>query len=174
MIGKGNYEYALPFYGKRRPIMIDLVLYRDAEFEKKYLNLVEENGTLVYSEAYHPHMGDSGKYLAATATPFFDADGNIAGAIEMLRDISRQKDGEKEHERLIEELQEALSNVKTLSGLLPICAKCKNVRDDKGYWKRIESYIETHSDAQFTHSLCNDCQETLYGEQAWYKKRKKI
>jgi PAS domain S-box-containing protein len=174
MLGKGNYEYALPFYGKRRPIMIDLVRHRDAEIEKKYLNIEERDGVLVYSEAHHPHLGTNGIYLAATAAPFFDADGNCVGAIEVLRDISKQKAYELERDGLIAELQEALASVKTLTGLLPICAKCKKIKDDKGYWKRTESYIETHSDAQFTHGLCNDCKDDLYGDQEWYQRRKRL
>ncbi len=72
-----------------------------------------------------------------------------------------------------EQLQEALANVRTLKGLLPICSKCKKIRDGEGYWKQIETYIESHSDAEFSHSLCQDCMDALYGEQEWYKKRMK-
>jgi hypothetical protein len=65
-------------------------------------------------------------------------------------------------EQLIFELQEALSKVKTLSGLLPICANCKKIRDDSGYWNRIESYIGEHADVQFTHGICPECARKLY------------
>ena len=61
-------------------------------------------------------------------------------------------------------LKEALSNLKQLSGLLPICSACKRVRDDKGYWNQIESYISSRSEAEFTHSLCPDCEEELFLE----------
>jgi len=67
------------------------------------------------------------------------------------------KHAEEEKETLILELQEALANVKTLSGLLPICATCKSVRDDKGYWRRIEDYISAHSHTLFSHGICTDC-----------------
>lgn len=67
-----------------------------------------------------------------------------------------------ERERLISELREALVHIKTLSGLLPICASCKKIRDDKGYWSQVESYIARHSEATFTHSLCPDCMKRLY------------
>jgi len=67
-----------------------------------------------------------------------------------------------ERERLILELREVLAHVKTLSGLLPICAGCKKIRDDKGYWSQVESYIARHSEATFTHSLCPDCMQKLY------------
>jgi hypothetical protein len=80
----------------------------------------------------------------------------------------------KEQQRLeqtIKKLQSALAEVKTLKGLLPICSKCKNIRDD-GYWKRLEEYIEENSDANFSHGLCPDCAEELYGNQPWFDKEK--
>ncbi|HXX53960.1 MAG TPA: DUF4118 domain-containing protein [Thermodesulfovibrionales bacterium] len=73
-----------------------------------------------------------------------------------------------ERTRLIRELQEALGEVKQLSGLLPICASCKKIRDDKGYWNQIESYISRHSEAQFTHGICPECAKKLYPE--YYEK----
>jgi ABC-type phosphate/phosphonate transport system substrate-binding protein len=69
---------------------------------------------------------------------------------------------EAERERLIAELKDALNNVKTLKGLLPICASCKKIRDDKGYWSQIEEYIGSHSDAQFSHGICPECMKKLY------------
>ena len=91
----------------------------------------------------------------------------------MVRDVTDRKLAEEEREKLILELQEALDNIKTLKGLLPICAECKKIRDDKGYWSQIEGYIESHSDALFSHGLCPKCEKKLYGDQDWYKKRKK-
>ncbi|MFZ2196575.1 MAG: response regulator [Thermodesulfovibrionales bacterium] len=68
----------------------------------------------------------------------------------------------KEKDELIAKLQNALDKVKFLSGLLPICSSCKKIRDDKGYWQQIESYVREHSEAQFTHGLCPDCLTKLY------------
>ena len=68
----------------------------------------------------------------------------------------------KEKEKLIGELQEALAKVKTLSGLLPICSSCKKIRDDKGYWNQIETYIRERSEADFTHGICPKCAKMLY------------
>ncbi len=79
-------------------------------------------------------------------------------------DISRRKRIEAEREKLIKELQEALDEVKQLSGLLPICSSCKKIRDDNGYWKQIESYIRDHSEAEFSHGICPDCAKRLYPE----------
>ncbi|MBA4372630.1 MAG: hypothetical protein C0402_07170 [Thermodesulfovibrio sp.] len=73
------------------------------------------------------------------------------------RDISDRRAAEAEQEKLISELRDALQKIKTLKGLLPICAWCKKVRDDHGYWKGVEKYIEEHSAASFTHGICPDC-----------------
>jgi len=84
--------------------------------------------------------------------------------------IKKYKQAEEEKERLIDDLQHALSEVKKLSGLLPICASCKKIRDDRGYWNQIESYIKDHSEAQFSHSMCPECAEKLYPELKMRKK----
>lgn len=64
--------------------------------------------------------------------------------------------------KTVAELQDALANVNQLSGLLPICASCKKIRDDKGYWTQIESYIRDHSEAEFSHGICPDCAKKMY------------
>lgn len=74
--------------------------------------------------------------------------------------------------KTMQELANALKEVKRLNGLLPICARCKKIRDDKGYWKQVEMYLEEYSDATFSHGMCPDCSEALYGDMAWYKKMK--
>jgi PAS domain S-box-containing protein len=85
------------------------------------------------------------------------------GTQGIARDITKRKQAEEEREKLITKLQEALENIKTLKGLLPICANCKKIRDDKGYWNQIEAYIRDHTDAEFSHSICPICAEKLYG-----------
>ena len=80
----------------------------------------------------------------------------------VIHDISKRKSTEKEREQLIDELQDALAEVKKLRGFLPICSSCKKIRDDKGYWTQIESYIRDHSEAEFTHSICPECTKKLY------------
>lgn len=84
----------------------------------------------------------------------------------MSLEISQRKQAEKERDRLIFNLQEALAKVKTLSGLIPICASCKKIRDDKGYWNQIETYISDHSEADFTHGICPQCAKKLYPDYA--------
>jgi hypothetical protein len=76
-----------------------------------------------------------------------------------------------ELDQTLYDLQEASKEIKVLSGLIPICSSCKKIRDDDGYWNDLESYIDDHSEARFTHSLCSDCGEKLY---PGYFKSKKI
>ncbi len=84
------------------------------------------------------------------------------GVIWTAEDITERKMVEKERLQHIAQLQQALSEIKTLSGLLPICTSCKKIRDDKGYWNQIEGYIAKHSGAEFTHGLCPECTKKLY------------
>ncbi len=77
-------------------------------------------------------------------------------------DITERKQDEHEREHLLSELREALAAVKSLKGLIPICASCKNIRDDEGYWKQIELYLCEHSELEFTHGICPVCLERLY------------
>jgi len=74
------------------------------------------------------------------------------------------KQADEEKSEIIAQLQKALAEVKTLSGFLPICASCKKIRDDKGYWNQIEAYISEHSKAKFSHGICPECSEKLYPE----------
>ena len=84
---------------------------------------------------------------------------------ESLRaENTARRQTEAERDRLIQDLQKSLANVKSLSGLLPICAGCKKIRDDKGYWSQVESYVQMHSEATFTHGLCPDCIKKYYPE----------
>jgi len=69
--------------------------------------------------------------------------------------------------------KKAREEIKILKGLIPICAKCKKIRDDKGYWNQVDTYIEKHSEATFSHGICPECTEDLYGNQNWYGKKKK-
>ena len=79
-----------------------------------------------------------------------------------LRDITERKKAEEEKKELIMKLEESLEKVKTLKGLLPICAWCNKIRDDKGYWNRLENYISERSGAEFSHSICPECMEKKY------------
>ena len=96
MIGKGNYEYALPFYGERRPIIIDLAFLPDEEFEKGKYDAVHRFADALYGEVYVPRTyGGVGAYLSAMASRLRDASGNVIGAIETIRDITDRKKAEQ-------------------------------------------------------------------------------
>ena len=101
-------------------------------------------------------------WVNATIVPFLGADGKPTQYLAIRKDITERKCAEEERETLIRELTTALHQVKTLSGLLPICACCKKVRDDSGYWSQIESYVSKHSSATFSHGLCPDCSIEFY------------
>jgi PAS domain S-box-containing protein len=101
--------------------------------------------------------------VIVNAHPLFESE-RFMGVLSAFTDISARVQAEQEREQLIQELQEALSKVKMLSGLLPICSSCKKIRDDRGYWHRVEEYIHAHSEADFSHGLCPECAHRLYPE----------
>ncbi len=86
-----------------------------------------------------------------------DVTGRIEKLFTIITDETARKSQEAERERMIEQLQASLSKVRLLSGLIPICAHCKKIRNDQGYWEQVENYIRDHSQAEFSHGLCPDC-----------------
>jgi hypothetical protein len=84
----------------------------------------------------------------------------------IARDITARVLAAEERERLIRDLQTALAEVRTLSGLVPICSWCKRIRDDLGYWMQLEHFIQNHSSAQFTHGICPECAARFHPEAA--------
>lgn len=101
-------------------------------------------------------------------TGLFSAETIVIGGevciLSSINDITDRQRAEEERARLLNEKEKVLSEVKVLSGLLPICAWCKKIRDDQGYWNQIEAYINSHSEAEFSHSICPDCMKKYYGE----------
>jgi hypothetical protein len=81
-----------------------------------------------------------------------------------MNDITERKKIEAERHETIRELRAALGEIRDLQGILPICASCKKVRDDTGYWEQVESYVSRHTGAQFSHGVCPECIKTLYPE----------
>ncbi len=119
-----------------------------------------------------PDKNDIIKVLT-NAVPEFDSDGNIFEVIVTFVNITERIQAEKAREKILKSLQEALDNVKTLSGLVPICSNCKKIRDDEGYWNQIEGYIQKHTSAEFSHGICPECSDELYGKEDWYIEMKK-
>jgi hypothetical protein len=113
-----------------------------------------------------PELQYRNKVLSVTISPF------PQGAIITSQDITDRKTAEQDRIKLIEKLRAALAEVETLRGLLPICASCKKIRDDKGYWNDIEAYLHKFAHTQFTHTMCPECVKSLYPD-LWKKMEKK-
>lgn len=125
---------------------------------------LEETGEAAAEE--HIHFDNKGRkiFVEVSAYPVKDRQGRIVKYVHVAKNITERKQMEEEREQLIAKLHKSLAEVKTLSGLLPICASCKKIRDDKGYWNQIELYIKKHSEAEFSHGICPDCAKKLYPE----------
>jgi len=139
-------KLSVKFYEKLWGTILSGKTFQGTFIDKK------KNGDLYYEE----------KFITPINTCFGEL--KHTHFVSIGKDISAQKKAENGREKLINDLQKALSTIKTLRGFLPICASCKKIRDDKGYWNQVEQYICDHSDAEFTHSICPECMEKLYPE----------
>ena len=100
--------------------------------------------------------------LLVTAVPQFDRERKFAASLGVFLDVTDRKREEAEREQLIAELQEALAQVRTLSGLIPICSGCKRIRDDQNFWHQVERYVAQRTGAKFIHGLCPDCTKKYF------------
>ncbi len=142
--------------------------YMDKENAKKVyqaFNRVHTTGESYKAYDWELTRKDGSKIIHESSISLMrDAQGERIGFRGVTRDVTEKKRAEEEREKLVRDLQKALSEVKKLSGFLPICASCKKIRDDKGYWRQIEAYIRDHSEAEFSHGICPDCKKKLYGD----------
>jgi PAS domain S-box-containing protein len=134
------------------------------------LTRIQKN--LVQRYRIHTKEGDI-RWVEDRKTSVLSEKGDFLGIDGIVFDITNSKRAEEGRERILKELQEALENVKILSGLLPICSQCKKIRDDKGYWNQLEAHIQKHSYAKFSHGICPECSDGLYGDEDWYIEMKK-
>ena len=137
-------EMEMPAYEQMWQILLSGGKWR-GEFHNK-----KKNGDLYWEQA--------------TITSIKDERGKPVFYMAVKEDITMRRALEEERERLIAELQDSLDNIKTLKGLVPICSSCKKIRDDKGYWKQVEEYVAEHTEADFSHGLCDECAHKLYPE----------
>lgn len=165
-------------YHNGRPFNVPLESWPEAFgiFQRDKKTLVPAGELSLVRAAFHgesvdneevyirPSRSENGRWHLASARPLLNTAGRLRGGIVVLRDINDRKLLEEDRDRLIVELYKSLEKVKTLTGLLPICAGCKKIRNDQGYWTHVEDYIAQHSDATFTHGLCPDCVSGLYPE----------
>jgi PAS domain S-box-containing protein len=124
------------------------------------------DGRAHVQEVHEERLG--GDFIV-TVAPLHDNKGQIIGSVHVAHDITARKRAEVERDRLISELQEALAQIKTLRGFIPICSYCKKIRDDAGYWQQLEAYLRTHSDAEFSHGICPDCLGEMHP--SWVEER---
>ncbi len=110
------------------------------------------------------------KFYLTSVKPIFSDTAEVETVICTSKNITKRKLAEtalqEEHDKLLK----AIEQIETLSGFLPVCASCKKVRDNEGYWEKIKAYIVKHSDVELTHSLCPTCIDELYGNEEWYNK----
>lgn len=121
-------------------------------------------------ELEYKHADGSTVWTEVMAIPLLDGEGRLIEILGVTRDLRERKQAENamrtalaENQKLVEELRTALQEVKTLSGLLPICMFCKKIRNDQGYWDRIETYLAEHTDIVLSHGLCQECSLEHYG-----------
>ncbi len=122
--------------------------------------IIKSNKVMVFEET--AMQSDGLHYFISVKFPVLNENNNIIGTGGISTDITDRKQLETDLLESNKELTKALDQVKLLSGFLPICASCKNIRDDKGYWTQIESYIRDHSEAEFSHGNCPECSKKLY------------
>lgn len=139
------------------------------QFNIAKIKVFAKSGEIIYSSSPEEigkinNKNNNQRKVEVSAYPITDEEGNIIKFIHISRDITERKQLEQEREKLISELKESLENIKTLKGLIPICASCKKIRNDEGFWNQFETYISEHSDAQFSHGICPDCMKELYPE----------
>ncbi len=148
----------------------DLIVPNEKLKEAEDLNKKIEQG-YVYHNTFRKRKDGTLVPVSISAAPIRQLpDGKNVGSFVIYKDVSKQKKAEDEREKVIIDLQKALDEVKTLSGLVPICSHCKKIRDDSGYWEQVEYYISKRSNVDFSHGICPDCMKKYYPKQ--YKKLK--
>jgi len=129
---------------------------RDSVCDSCSLDLSLKDGKARTVERCNPSTKDL--FVEVTTSAIRDSRGKIIAGIEVVRDISHRK-REEDREKLVVKLQDALDNIKTLRGLLPICSSCNKIRDNKSKWTSVDVYIRDHSEAELTHGYCPQCAE---------------
>jgi PAS domain S-box-containing protein len=108
------------------------------------------------------HRDGGRRWLQVTEVPVFDSAGKVMAVEGIARDVTEAKRLQEEREKLITELRKAMEEIRTLRGIIPICASCKKVRNDEGAWQQIEAYITSHTESEFTHGICPECVAKMY------------
>ena len=140
-------------------------------YHEKDAELMNNPGVQIYEFEVKDKINSHNRQVVFHKATFEKPKGKAGGIIGAILDITERKNVEKEKdyviaklEKITAKLEKTLEEVETLRGIIPICTICKNIRDDKGYWEKIERYLKKHSLADFTHGICPDCAETNYPE----------
>ena len=172
---------AVVVVGGREPLGLVMSIHLDRILSQRYglalynqkpiCRIMDEKPLVI--ESSEPLEQVARQAMARSSEKLFDhlvviLKGQLVGTVSIRRLLITMSNLQKSRADAVEksnlELKKALEQIKTLRGLLPICANCKKIRDDQGYWRQIESYISTHSEAEFSHSICPDCVKVLYPE----------
>ncbi|MFO7885578.1 MAG: GAF domain-containing protein [Desulfobacteraceae bacterium] len=176
-----NPELPMPIRGLRAEAYhSNKTVYHNDFMNSEWVNFMPKGHVILKNVLFAPLIIEGKTVgiigLANKAADFNDNDAKMATgfgelaaiALQNSRNLDQRIIAEQQREKVIKDLEKALLEVKRLSGLLPICSYCKKVRNDKGYWTQIESYIHDHSEAEFTHSICKECAKKYYPDMAIY------
>jgi len=147
-LGKTNEEIGMP---------AELCDFWHEKHESVFRNGKSEIFQFVFST-----VDEGERIFQAVVNPEFNREGAVETIISFMRDITELKNAELQKNAVIDELKHALDEIKTLRGFIPICANCKNIRNDEGYWQQVEEYISDRTEAEFSHSICPKCVKELY------------
>jgi PAS domain S-box-containing protein len=145
-------------------LWIHMVAPEDCELIIKRVEQIMEGNDILPIEHRIIRKDGIQRWVSDNIILYRDLSGILLSYDGVVKDITERKLAEEERDKLIVEIQEALAKVKHLSGLLPICASCKKIRNDKGFWEQVETYISEHSEALFSHAICPECGKKLYPE----------
>jgi PAS domain S-box-containing protein len=161
---KGRFQDLNPVAGKILDRPAGSLIGRTADEIQKFLPEWQQLVSATENRSVETRMMQNNTlcHYEMKLTLLRDSRGRIKGRLILIQDITRRKTAEAEKEQLYTELTASLEQTRKLQGLLPICAHCKNIRDDEGYWHQVEAYVTRHSDATFSHGICPDCMKTLY------------
>jgi PAS domain S-box-containing protein len=152
-------------YDAQPYLWLDMIHTEDRDLVLKQTSdiLAGRESSVIEHRIYH--KDGSIRWVQNTIVRRYDADNKLYGYDGLVRDITAKKIIETEKEDLIVKLQQSLKEINTLRGILPICAHCKNIRNDEGYYEQIEGYIHKHSGVDFSHTICPACLQKHYPEE---------
>ena len=160
--------YSADDFNSKRMKWNDIIVEEDIETAREiFINALKTDKSYVREYRIKSKAGDI-QWIQERGSIVCDNKGEIDFVSGVFFNITARKRTEEEREKLIHELQNALAEIKTLSGLLPICSHCKKICDDKGCWNQIESYIHKHSDTEFSHGICPECAKKYYPDYNLY------